>query len=123
MFRNYFKIIQSFIHANSFAEDDSNYVQKSNTNFCLILENIKFSHYLELLSPQILWAIQEKLSPFQNPQLFAFLCIAYIYMFPLSVYFPFAVPYHHLPAASLFSAIKDKLLVWVFSAVLFLVTV
>lgn len=86
MFCYNFKMMLSFIHGNSFAEEDSNHVQKSNSNFCLSLEDVKFSHYLELLSPQILWAIQEKRSSFQNPQLLACLYIGYIYMSILFVF-------------------------------------
>lgn len=61
-----FKMILSFIHGNSFAEKDSNYVQKSHTNFYLSLENIKFSHYLELIGPQSSYYEQYK----KNPHLF-----------------------------------------------------
>lgn len=70
-----FKMILSFIHANHSTEEDSNFVQKSNTNSCPSLENIKLNSYCELLSSR---TIQEKSSCFQSPQLFAFLHIAYV---------------------------------------------
>lgn len=89
MFRNYFKIIQSFIHGNSFAEDDSNYVQKSNTNFCLILENIKFSHIWNCSVPRYYGQYKKNSHLFRTHSylhsyiLHIFICFLYLSIFLL----------------------------------------
>lgn len=97
MSRYNFKMILSFIQGSSSTDENSNFVQKSNTKSYLSLENIQFSCYSEQLSPQTLRAIQEKSLSFPNPQIFAFLNIAYVHVFTFFVSFFFRYP---LPSSS-----------------------